>query len=100
VLCLHEFFCEKHEQMDERHQSNFLAETPIAPSPTQSFISEIAEGDAWALEYINVVHVPPIVENIDDNASGFVSIKEANTFALARPPLWRLVPLYATLATC
>ena len=45
--------------------------------------------DEWALEYIDVVHLDPIVEAIDDDFSGFISIHEANRFAVARPKGWR-----------
>lgn len=45
--------------------------------------------DDWALHYIDVVHLDPIVEAIDDDFSGFISIHEANRFAVARPKNWR-----------
>lgn len=45
----------------------------------------------WALQYINVAHLQSILEAIDDDGTGFVSIKEANTFAIERPKDWRRV---------
>jgi hypothetical protein len=45
--------------------------------------------DEWALEYIDVVHLDPIVAAIDDDFSGYISIREANRFAVARPKGWR-----------
>lgn len=45
--------------------------------------------DDWALHYIDVVHLDPLVEAIDDDFSGFISIHEANRFAVARPKNWR-----------
>ncbi|KAF6764123.1 hypothetical protein DFP72DRAFT_414528 [Ephemerocybe angulata] len=50
-----------------------------------------AEDEQWALNYIDVVHLDPIVEAIDDDFSGFISILEANQFAIARPRSWSLL---------
>ncbi|KAF9447894.1 hypothetical protein P691DRAFT_705890 [Macrolepiota fuliginosa MF-IS2] len=47
--------------------------------------------DQWALEYINVAHLQSILEAIDDDGTGFISIKEANTFAIERPKGWSLL---------
>ncbi|KDR77265.1 hypothetical protein GALMADRAFT_225374 [Galerina marginata CBS 339.88] len=52
---------------------------PSAPNITDK------ESDEWVLDYIDVAYVQPIVEAIDEDASGFISVKEANSFALARP---------------
>ena len=43
------------------------------------------ESDEWVLDYIDVAYVQPIVEAMDEDGSGFISVKEANSFALARP---------------
>lgn len=43
------------------------------------------ESDEWVLEYIDVAYVQPIVEAMDEDGSGFISVQEANKFALARP---------------
>ncbi|KDR73637.1 hypothetical protein GALMADRAFT_142100 [Galerina marginata CBS 339.88] len=41
--------------------------------------------DLWVLKYIDAAHVHPIVEAMDEDGSGFISVQEANKFALARP---------------
>ncbi|KAF9654056.1 hypothetical protein BDM02DRAFT_1189800 [Thelephora ganbajun] len=46
--------------------------------------------DKWALEYINVNYARTILEAFDDDASGFVTIQEVNTFTSARPLDWSL----------
>ena len=54
--------------------------------------SDVAAGvdpDIWLLKYIDVTHVRPIVEAIDEDGSGFISIKEANKFALSKPKGWK-----------
>jgi hypothetical protein len=47
--------------------------------------------DKWALKYINVNYARAILEAFDDDASGFVTIQEVNTFTRARPLDWRWV---------
>ncbi|TFK67035.1 hypothetical protein BDN72DRAFT_915436, partial [Pluteus cervinus] len=47
--------------------------------------------DQWALAYVNVTYVQPIMEAIDDNGTGFVSIKELNNFATSAPLSWTLL---------
>ncbi|KAF9482851.1 hypothetical protein BDN70DRAFT_874437 [Pholiota conissans] len=51
-------------------------------SPNASSTQDDSE---WVLEYIDVAYVQPIVEAMDEDGSGFISVKEANNFALARP---------------
>ena len=45
--------------------------------------------DDWALTYINVPYLQPILEAFDDDASGFITISEVNRFTAARPRDWR-----------
>ena len=45
--------------------------------------------DSWAIEYINVGRARSILEAIDDDASGFVTVHEINNFTQRRPRNWR-----------
>jgi hypothetical protein len=47
--------------------------------------------DDWAIEYINVGRARSILEAIDDDASGFVTVNEINNFTQTRPRDWRCV---------
>ena len=49
------------------------------------------QDDKWALTYINAAYVQPILEAVDDDGTGFVSVKEVNTFVGSRPDGWRSV---------
>lgn len=51
--------------------------------------AEKDEPDSWVFDFIDIAHVQPIVEAMDEDGSGFISIKEANKFALSRPKDWR-----------
>ncbi|KAF9447906.1 hypothetical protein P691DRAFT_775794 [Macrolepiota fuliginosa MF-IS2] len=53
--------------------------------------SHITPNDQWILDHINITHLQPIIEVIDDDGTGFISIKEANTFAVQRPKGWTLL---------
>ena len=52
-----------------------------------------ARSDRWALQYVNVNYVRIIMEAFDEDASGFITIKEANDFTGSRPLGWRWVPV-------
>ena len=54
-----------------------------------SAISNSTNPDAWAIKYIDVMWVQPILEAFDDDASGFITIAEVNRFTSSRPVDWR-----------
>lgn len=49
----------------------------------------IKQHDEWALEWINVTRLQPIVEAFDDDASNFITVTEANDLTTSRPRDWR-----------
>jgi len=53
--------------------------------------AESPADDSWALQYINVRQVQPLIEAIDDDGSSFVTINELNDFTSCRPDGWRRV---------
>ncbi|KAF5346696.1 hypothetical protein D9756_010366 [Leucocoprinus leucothites] len=63
----------------DNHLMRFTASKPILHQ------------DLWALQYINVSHLNAILEAIDDDGTGFISIKEVNTFSNERPNGWGLL---------
>ncbi|KDR82341.1 hypothetical protein GALMADRAFT_237605 [Galerina marginata CBS 339.88] len=67
---------------------------PLLLSPWPTLSSEAlpsnqqkheADSDEWVFDFIDVVHVQPVVEAMDEDGSGFISVKEANKFARSRP---------------
>jgi len=65
-----------------------MSSTPMSgnePLPTPSNLRPDGDQDLWVFDYIDVQHVQPIVEAMDEDGSGFISVKEANKFALSRP---------------
>lgn len=45
--------------------------------------------DAWTLDYLSVMRLQPVSEAFDDDASGFITVAEVNSFTTSRPLDWR-----------
>lgn len=45
--------------------------------------------ERWALKCINLLRLQPLVEAFDDDASGYVTVAEANGFFSCKPEGWR-----------
>ena len=54
-------------------------------------VSCVADQDEWALEWIDIDRLQAIVEAFDDDASGLITVAEANHFTASRPKEWRYV---------
>ena len=50
--------------------------------------------DVWAIKFIDVTRLQPILEAFDDDASGFITISEMNRFTSSRPADWRFVSVH------
>lgn len=106
VLALHDYFHEKYGGTRDADGSYHLRSASPAPSETESedvkdfnlsLTTAFANNhnkrradDHWALAYIDLLRVQSILEAFDDDASGFISIKEVNNFSSTRPPSWTL----------
>ena len=73
ILALRDYFHEKYEINGKAGAEDSFAST----------------SDKWAFQYIDVPYLRPILEAIDDDASGFIRISEVNTFTTSRPKDWR-----------
>lgn len=51
--------------------------------------------DRWALPYIGLHKAQAIIEAVDDDASGLITVMQLNKFTRARPSDWRY-----TLTSC
>ena len=78
VLALRDYYLEK-----------LTSETSGVSDVTPSTISISTNSDEWAIKYIDVLWVQPILEAIDDDASGFITVNEVNRFTSSRPVDWR-----------
>lgn len=54
-----------------------------------SLINNCKNSDGWAVKYIDIMWVQPILEAFDDDASGFITVAEVNHFTSSRPVDWR-----------
>ncbi|KAJ6562519.1 hypothetical protein B0H19DRAFT_99038 [Mycena capillaripes] len=48
------------------------------------------EEDLWTLDYITIRGIQPLIEEIDEDGSSFVTLRELNTFTTSRPEGWSL----------
>ncbi|KAJ7048859.1 hypothetical protein C8F01DRAFT_1037536 [Mycena amicta] len=94
VLALNDYYADQSEPAEEAgmHESAATSQAGSRPpSPTSPVHDPPAsQDDRWTLAYINVAHIQPISEAVDDDLSGFISSKEANMFAARRPENWSL----------
>ncbi|TFY62376.1 hypothetical protein EVG20_g6725 [Dentipellis fragilis] len=80
VLAVHDHFTE--QRQTRRPANGSLPEDTDAVKTNTS--------DEWALEYINIIRIQPLIEAMDDDVSSFVTISEVNAFTRARPVDWSL----------
>jgi hypothetical protein len=92
VLALHDYYLDRavfsaataHTATPENPDN---PPTGSKPSPELTHDPE----DDWCLQYLTVFHVPAIMEAFDDDASGYVKIKEVNEFTDEIPEDWNLL---------
>lgn len=103
-MALREYYAEyrktttaNHEALQEIRQILSSTEEPDATKVQE--IRQVTDRgvrpeDEWALQYITISRIQPLLEAFDDDASSLVSVSEVNAFTKARPNGWR----YARLA--
>ena len=93
VIALRDYFTAKASR-------NTIANTSSADVPAETVNNtgtnidttsspDTSAEDSWALEYINIRLVHPLIEAIDDDGSSFVTVNELNNFTSSRPEKWR-----------
>ncbi|KAF8069904.1 hypothetical protein FPV67DRAFT_991835 [Lyophyllum atratum] len=94
VLALHDYYTDKLSSADTptaSHMSGLPSpQTPGNGRGSMMLMQKKRQDDRWALAYINAAYVQPILEAVDDDGTGFVSVKEVNTFVAERPDKWSL----------
>ena len=81
VLALRDYCLDKLDKL-KKHENTF---------GDCEYQTRVTEQDEWTLEYINVTRLQAIIEAFDDDASGFITVGEANAFTTSRPGDWRCV---------
>ncbi|KAJ7608350.1 hypothetical protein FB45DRAFT_1010973 [Roridomyces roridus] len=100
VLALNEYFASQlHVSVSTEREANLEYYLSRPDSPVSSVGEDVDPkedpGDAWALAYINVAHIQPLLDVIDIDGTEFISISEANHFARLLPPKWSLLRWFA-----
>ena len=100
VIALHDHFTAKAGQALRKTSTNTSTNTPPVPETanqtdtntnTAALPAETPVDDSWALDYINIRRIQPLIEAIDDDGSSFVTVNELNDFTNNRPEGWRRV---------
>ena len=98
VIALHDYFTVKASRKMIAADTNSAVARPETPAETPvetvnnidtNLLPDTAVEDSWALEYITVRLIQPLVEAIDDDGSSFVTVSELNDFTSSRPKGWR-----------
>ncbi|KAH9064500.1 hypothetical protein EDB87DRAFT_1680408 [Lactarius vividus] len=79
VLAFRDYYFEK-----------LTSEAQGARGVSTTAINTSRDPDAWAIKFIDVTRLQPILEAFDDDASGFITISEMNRFTSSRPEDWSL----------
>lgn len=107
VMALREHYAEHRRNLHFKDRAlieniSSAVNSPASSSPKQilfevtQIMSELQEPDElkyaqddWALEYITITRIQPLLEAFDDDSSSLVSIAEVNIFTEAKPRDWR-----------
>ncbi|KAI1785559.1 hypothetical protein LXA43DRAFT_1115141, partial [Ganoderma leucocontextum] len=81
ILALRDYCLEKLDKLRKNERTFSDCDYP----------TRVTEQDEWTLEYINVTRLQALIEAFDDDASGFITVGEANAFTTARPADWSLL---------
>ena len=82
-MALRDHFAEGNRPSPPAVDSDIASSTDAMPD------SQVVVNDQWALEYMTIVRVQPLIEAIDDDVSSFITVAEVNAFTAARPSNWR-----------
>lgn len=89
VLAVHDHFSQKANRTRSSSQSIVSAVDPNNPLDHTLAIPATPQEDLWALDYITIQRVQPLIEALDWDGSSFVTVNELNAFSSARPEGWR-----------
>jgi hypothetical protein len=70
---------------DETASISLVGGQNIPPTAKQ------VEDDRWALAYLGVTYLQQIIEAVDDDGAGYLSINVVNQFCRRRPEKWKSV---------
>ena len=94
VIALHDHFTAKASRKTKITSTS--NGSPDAPAETvdntdHTLPHDTPVKDSWALQYIHLRLIQPLIEAIDDDGSSFVTVTELNEFTSRRPKGWRRV---------
>ncbi|KAH7099791.1 hypothetical protein BKA62DRAFT_831480 [Auriculariales sp. MPI-PUGE-AT-0066] len=111
IVAVQDYFVQKYSKEDRETDAAIRdayegASRPVSPSlsavsdePPSDVLNRAIEArevqrelqDRWATEYVTLTSVRPVLEAFDDDASGWISVKEANVFTASRPQNYSVI---------
>lgn len=90
VMALHDYFTEKWglDEPDSHPKDGLPSFNKLLG---KSRAAKREDADAWALSYLNPANAQTLSEAFDEDASGFITIREVNEFISSKPDGWRYV---------
>ncbi|KAI0665852.1 hypothetical protein C8Q78DRAFT_1083428 [Trametes maxima] len=88
VMAIRDHFSEENPAVLAAARDSKLNGNEQSTAPDASNVAR--RDESWALQYITVSRVRPLIEAIDDDLSSFVTVSEVNAFTSARPASWSL----------
>ncbi|KAF7353558.1 EF-hand domain-containing protein [Mycena sanguinolenta] len=75
----------------ESASSTVIDDQPVTMQPGGTDENASESEDLWAAQFITLTRMRPILEAFDDDASGWISVAEANTFTSSRPKNYSVI---------
>lgn len=79
-----------HDKWDVEHKKQISKE--VSPMASQK--------DDWALGFLTISRLQAVREAFDDDASGYITVVEVNSFTRSRPGEWRYETYCAVFPLC
>ncbi|KIJ29840.1 hypothetical protein M422DRAFT_784182 [Sphaerobolus stellatus SS14] len=101
TMALREFYADQFQQAELQSQLDSDSKSvtitvqrrttqDTRKTETTTIIPHISKEDSWAVDYITGFQLRPLLEALDPDYSGFVTINEINAFTSERPQDWSL----------
>lgn len=88
-MALREYYAETIEDAAERQVDAITGHSVEERDEPAARAVQPPVTDKWALQYIGLTRLQPLLDALDINGSSFVTVNEVNIFTSARPQGWR-----------
>ncbi|KAL0568231.1 hypothetical protein V5O48_013758 [Marasmius crinis-equi] len=87
VMALHDHFSAK---LRDAPTEKYIKDNVSTKKARPEQLPPTPPEDRWALKYISIDRVQPLIEALDEDGSSYITVSEVNTFTSSRPEGWSL----------